>query len=81
MENTTVTVKPYPDPKEVPLWFTHNQPTPPDKAEKYMIIHNKARELAELLLTELPADRAETAFCFESLEQAVYWAVTAVSRS
>ena len=73
--------KPYPNPSEIPAWFTHKQPPTPEQAERYMAIHDKAREFAEFLIAELPTDRAETGFAFQSLEEAVYWAVTAVSRS
>lgn len=73
--------QPYPDVSEIPDWFTHKQPPTPEQAEKYAAIHAQARALAEGLAAILPMEQPESGFAFQRLEEAVYWAVTAVSRS
>lgn len=74
------TAKPYPNYEEIPEWFTHSQPPTPEQAEKYMVIHNQARALAEFAAKTLPVDQPETAFALQKIEEFVYWAVTSISR-
>ena len=73
--------QPYPNVEEIPFWFTHKQPPTPEQAAKYAQIHQKGREFAEFLAGVLPMDQAESGFAFQKVEEAVYWAVTGVSRS
>ena len=80
MDNTA-DMKPYPNFGEIPEWFTHMELPTPEKAAKYKAIHDEARAFAEFLMANLPASMPETAFAFQRLEECVYWAVTAVSRS
>jgi hypothetical protein len=81
MPEETIAIKPYPDPDAIPFWFTHKQPPTPEQAAKYEAIHQKGREFAEFLARVLPMDQAESGFAFQKVEEAVYWAVTGVSRS
>lgn len=64
------------------MWFTHNsKPLSPEEEAKFNDVHSRCRELASLLQNILPADQPETGFALQRLEEVVYWANTAISRS
>lgn len=72
---------PYPDPNAIPFWFSHKNPPTPEQEVAYKAIHEKAREFAEFLESQLPGTSFEVSQSFGRLEECVYWAVTAVSRA
>lgn len=58
--------------------FTYHKPTP-EKAEKFPVIRNKAKELAYLLEEFVPNCR-EKSLAITKLEEVVMWANAGISR-
>lgn len=58
--------------------FTYHKPTP-EKAEKYPLIRDKAKELA-YLIQELTPDGREKSLAITKLEESVMWANAGISR-
>ncbi len=51
-----------------------------DQPERYVKIREKAKELAELILQEVPESR-EKSLAFTNLEQSVFWANAGIARN
>ncbi len=65
--------------EEITHWFEHGRTFSTEQGQRLTTIHNKARELALLMLDTLPP-RPETAKALARLEEAVAWVNTCVSR-
>jgi hypothetical protein len=59
--------------------FTYHKPNP-DQPERYMVIRDKARDLAELILKLTPPSR-EQSVAITELESTVMWANAAIARN
>lgn len=68
-----------PDRLEMDHWFEHGRTFSTDQGQRLTDLHTKARELALLMLSTLPA-RPETEQALLRLQESVAWANTSVSR-
>lgn len=59
--------------------YRYHKPTG-DQAERYQMIRDKARELAELIRDACPASR-ERSLAFTKLEEASMWANASIARN
>ena len=65
--------------EEIDRRFVYHSPKP-GQPEKYEAIRNKAKELAELLITMCPSSR-ELDVAMTELETAVFWANASIARN
>lgn len=64
--------------KDLEKRFTYHKPTP-EKAEKFPLIRNKAKELA-YLIEELVPNGREKSLAITKLEEVVMWSNAGISR-
>ena len=63
---------------DIESWFTYHKPTD-EKANKYPIIRDKAKELAYIIKELVPNGR-EQSLALTKLEEMVMWANAGISR-
>jgi glucose-6-phosphate 1-dehydrogenase len=59
--------------------FTYHAPKP-DQPERYVALREKAKELATLVMTSVPAGR-EQATAITKIEEATFWANAGIARN